>query len=145
MTLLAGATLGSETVVPLRAEVRGSVANRAGAEWGCRLVVQAYPSGVCSSGCVPGRGVRPLGAVQLAVSQSDLRDGVQVEILQVGAEQVLRSGSVLVAWVEPGVANLAYDGLSARPGPDAVVAVSAVVGDAAVETQLVVGRDRVAA
>ncbi len=121
MALVAGTALGGETVLTVAAEVHGEIMAKSGSGRDWRLVVQAYPRQTVVHAGVPAGNARPSGAAQRSVSPMELRKGVAVEILQIGA-QLACSENVLVAWVEPGAADLTFDALGARPGPDAVVA-----------------------
>jgi hypothetical protein len=96
MALLAEATLPAARTV--QAEVRADVG---GGSEPMRLVVQVF-----------GRGRRPLGAAQRAVSAAELRRGVRVDVVQVGGEGETPR---VVAWVEPGAPDLEYEGLEAAP------------------------------
>jgi hypothetical protein len=112
MGLLAALTLGSGAGV-VRAEVR---ADGVPSSDPLRLVVQSYeaPAGARS---VP-RKARPLGSLQRAVTAEELRRGVVLDVPCVGAAG---ESPLVVAWVERGSPDLAFDGRQARPRRGSVV------------------------
>jgi hypothetical protein len=118
LALLAAATVG-DAAHTLRAEVR---ADGLAESESYRLVVQTYDA---SSGELPSRRARPVGSVQRAVTAAELREGVQVNLLELrgapsagGAQDPL-----VVAWVESGEPDLEFDGRTARPRPGSVYGV----------------------
>jgi hypothetical protein len=117
LALLAATTLG-DAADTVRAEVR---ADGLAADGVFRLVVQSYDAGGSRQGALPGRSSRPLGSVQRAVTGDELRQGVQVNLIEF-ARGTETSGDrpVVVAWIEAGAPNLEFDGRTARPGPGSV-------------------------
>lgn len=113
LALLAAATLG-DAADTVRAEVRAEGLADDGGVY--RLVVQSYDSG---TGGVPGPSLRPVGSAQRAVTADELRQGVQISLIEFRApsegEQPL-----VVAWIEAGQPDLEFDGRTARPGPGSV-------------------------
>jgi len=105
MSLLASTSLGVDTASTRLAHVRvdGPIA-----DGDYRLVVQSFdtPNG------------RPVSSAQRAVTASELREGVDVRFLELGASS---AGSVVVAWVEAGAPDLEFDGRMARPGEGSIV------------------------
>ena len=139
VALLAATSVDVDSVVPVNAEIRGELRLASAEETNCRLVVQSYSACSFDGRGVPPTAVRPLGSLQRSVSASELRSGVRVQLLEVGPEPSVNSRSVLVAWVEPGLPNLDFDGLMARPGPGAVVGMSfAAVGASGNRARIVV-------
>ena len=121
MALLAGSTVGVEGVNEVRAEIRSSTGGVSWSEGPCRLVVQAYPAGSFDARALPRHALRPCAAAQRSVSAAELERGVRVQLLQL-AERASRGGrAALLAWVEPGLPDLEFDGLTARPGPHAAI------------------------
>src|SRR5271166_3408664 len=75
LALLAATTLG-DAADTVRAEVRADGLSHGGRY---RLVVQSYE---LSHGAVPGPTSRPVGSTQRAVTADELREGVQVDLLE---------------------------------------------------------------
>lgn len=119
LALLAATTVG-DAVATLRAEVR---AHGLAGDAAYRLVVQSYD---VSDGALPDRHARPVGSVQRAVTAGELRQGVQVDLLELrpGATAPHTGAPVVVAWIEAGQANLEFDGRMARPAPGSVYGVT---------------------
>ena len=112
MGLLAALTLGGGAGA-VRAEVR---ADDVPSSDQLRLVVQSYeaPAG---SRSVP-RNAQPLGSLQRAVTAEELRRGVVLDVPCVGPA---KEAPLVVAWVEHGQPDLAFDGRKARPGRGSLV------------------------
>jgi hypothetical protein len=108
MSLLASTSLGLESANTVRAEVR---ADDTLADANYRLVVQTY----AGDGNI---NARPLSSVQRAVTAQELRDGVQVRLLELGARS---AKPLVIAWVETGAPDLEFDGRMARPRADSIV------------------------
>jgi hypothetical protein len=107
-------TLG-DAADTLRAEVRAAGLSGGGVY---RLVVQSYDA--------TGRDARPVGSVQRSVSADELRQGVNVNLLELrqGAAPTAQLQSPLVvAWIEAGEPDLEFDGRNARPSPGSVYGV----------------------
>jgi hypothetical protein len=111
MALLASTTLGVEGADTVHAVVRLDEGLREDGSY--RLIVQSYDAR-------GGRlGARPVGSVQRAVTASELRKGVKVNVLEL-RESARGAGDaepVVVAWVERGAPDLEFDGRRARPRP----------------------------
>jgi hypothetical protein len=105
-------TLG-DAADTLRAEVRAAGLSGSGVY---RLVVQSYDA--------TGRDARPVGSVQRSVSADELRNGVNVNLLELrqGSSPQLES-PLVVAWIEAGEPDLEFDGRNARPSPGSVYGV----------------------
>jgi hypothetical protein len=75
-----------------------------------RLVVHSYDTS-------PRAGGRPVGSVQRPVTREDLENGVSVDLLELRASDADFDATRyrVVAWLEPGEGDLAYDGRQARP------------------------------
>ena len=117
LALLATTTLG-DAAGALHAEIRADHL----AEGEYRLVVQSYDT---TDGRLPGRGARPVGSVQRAVTAHELRTGVRVDLLELREQAAAPSVErpVVVAWLEAGDADLEFDGRAARPGPGSLYGV----------------------
>jgi hypothetical protein len=122
IALVAATTIGLNHVDRVRAEVRVETEASGTAADSYRLIVQCYAPESVGKGGVD-RYARPLGSTQRAVTPEELRDGVAVDVLQLGEEARVER-PVIVAWVEPGEPTLEYDALRARPSPDALIGVS---------------------
>jgi hypothetical protein len=84
-----------------------------------RLLVQCYRQSDTAGGR-PRPYARPLGSAQRSVAAAQLASGMDVDMLHFESE--LEEDVVVVAWVEPGEADLEYDGLEARPANDTLFA-----------------------
>lgn len=116
--MLAATTLG-DAAATVRAEVR---ANGLSEGRRYRLVVQSYDRSIgVSSGVVPGPQSRPVGSTQRAVTADELRQGVQVDLLELRqTPQPAGEKPLVVAWIEAGGPDLEFDARSARPSPGSV-------------------------
>lgn len=118
MGLLAALTLGASAGV-VRAEIRALQmpeipSNDATEE--LRLVVQSYAA-PAQGRSVP-RSARPLGSRQQSVTAEQLRRGL---VLDVPCFASSEAAPLVVAWVERGRPDLAFDGRKARPRRGSVV------------------------
>ncbi|MDB4995706.1 MAG: hypothetical protein JWM74_3138 [Myxococcaceae bacterium] len=121
MSLLASTTLGVDTAAAtVHAEVRLDATDLASLSDDAhyRLIVQSYDSEGAD-----GRS-KPVGSVQRAISKSDLRGGVKVDLFELRgiaphSHECARK-PIVVAWIEAGQPNLEFDGRMARPAKDAV-------------------------
>lgn len=77
-----------------------------------RLIVQAYRRTDVVEG-QPARFARPLASTLRSVPTEELSLGVTVELMHFADTQ---EDSVVLAWTEPGEADLDFDGLETRPG-----------------------------
>jgi len=111
LSLLASSSLGVERLATVQVLVTlGAARLGAGPQ---RLVVQTY-SGADRR--------RPLGSVQRRVTAAELKKGVSLSLVELGA-----SGDeepYVIAWVEGGDATIELDGRRARPGQGSVVAMA---------------------
>lgn len=102
LALVASAALGVAAVA-VTAEVRAEGLRARGP---LRLVVQAFDEG-------DRRSKKPVSSVQRAVTAEELARGVTVDVVELATST---KNPRLVAWVEPGEADLEHDGRVARPG-----------------------------
>ena len=79
-----------------------------------RLIVQSYRQEDLVDG-LPSRYARPRGSSQREVTRRQLLAGVQMSLVSVGDNADDVSGTVVVAWLEVGRADLEFDGLRSRP------------------------------
>jgi hypothetical protein len=126
MSLLASTSLGVESANTVRAEVRAHTALSDRRTY--RLVVHSYQDEGASRA-----GARPVGSVQRAVTAQELRQGVQVSLLELASP---RTDAHIVAWVEAGEPDLEFDGRMARPRPGSMVGSGRGNGD----VQIVLGK-----
>ncbi|HVU03347.1 MAG TPA: hypothetical protein VHE30_16420 [Polyangiaceae bacterium] len=132
MSLVAATTLGLGGLDHVRARI--SATEDLESDGDLRLIVQSYGKDTLEAGGRPQDTAKPLGSVQRAITSEELRNGVDVSLLQLPAEGV-DSDSIVVAWVERGAPNLDYDALEARPRAGAFYGI-ARHGDGNVELRL---------
>jgi len=113
MSLVAATTLGVSGVDQIRTRV--SSENDVQDDGELRLIVQSYPRETLEQGRRPSRDERPLASIQRTITAEELRDGVDVSVLQLPELGISSSDSIVVAWVERGVADLEFDGMESRP------------------------------
>jgi hypothetical protein len=111
IAILAATTLGGERADTLRAEVRADGMELVdGAHY--RLVVHTYDDLDAK---------RPIGSIQREVTGSELRDGVQVSLIELRSAEAdgAKPTPMVIAWIETGndPAFDEYDGRTARPQP----------------------------
>lgn len=119
MALVAATTLGIGGVQRVRAAVSADPRELGDAE-NYRLIVQSYAPSSLGSGQLPGGRARPLASTQREITRAELARGVSIDMLGLdksGAPAL--EAPVIVAWVERGRADLAFDGFEARPAADA--------------------------
>ncbi|MFO0678255.1 MAG: hypothetical protein U0169_17090 [Polyangiaceae bacterium] len=118
MALVAATTLGLGNAESSRAFVRAEKGLRENGVY--RLIVQSYGA----VGDTKDPSAKPIASAQRAVTASELREGVQVSLVEFhgedgsrasGASASSSSGPVVVAWVEKGEPDLEFDGRTARP------------------------------
>lgn len=130
IALVAATTLGAVQFASLRAEIKaepGVAVDDAAGEY--RLVVQSYASdGSVAADGLPAVGAKALASSQRAITAQELREGIAVDILQVGGDADA-SQPIVIAWVELGQPNLEFDALRARPNPGALYGVARSEGD----------------
>ncbi len=133
MGLLAGLMFGAGAGV-VRAEIRAEDVPSNGE---LRLVVQSYelPAGQTAVS----KNAQPIASVQRAVTREQLRRGLVLDVPLVLAGATDNPGMVVVAWVERGPPDLAFDGRMARPRRGSVVGYAR--GSGAVSIQLTARSD----
>ncbi len=114
---LVATTLGLDDYGRVWVRVRAAVPGNEA----CRLVVQLYPAAAAEPGVAIQRYARPLASAQRAVTPEELRQGLEVMLVHWMSGHPAIDETVLIAWVEPGEADLEFDGLRARPAQTAYV------------------------
>lgn len=131
VALVAATTLGIAGVQRVRAAVSADPRELEDSRDGYRLIVQSYAPSSFGSGQLPGGRTRPLASTQRAITAGELARGVSVDM--VGLEEAAKPASeapVIVAWIERGRADLAFDGFEARPAADAFYGIAPTVDPA---------------
>jgi hypothetical protein len=122
LALVAATSLGIASAETVRAEVKltGDVLASGGRY---RLIVQSYDK-LDRASFIPSS-VRPRASVQRAVTADDLARGIRIDLIELAETETTgdRQG-VVVAWVEPGEANLEFDARRARPTPGSLYGVA---------------------
>jgi hypothetical protein len=119
VALLAATTLGVGGVQRLRAAVSADPRELGDAADSYRLIVQSYAPSSLGTGQLPGGRARPLASTQREITPAELARGVSVDMLGLDKTGVSTSEApVIVAWIERGRADLAFDGFEARPAVD---------------------------
>lgn len=126
VALVAATTLGIAGVQRVRAAVSADPRELGESGDGYRLIVQSYARSSIGSGQLPGGRARPLASTQRAITPRELAAGVAVDVLGLESQQsVSGEAPVIIAWVERGRADLAFDGFESRPAKDAFYGVAA--------------------
>jgi hypothetical protein len=122
LALVAATSLGIAHAETVRAEIRlPRQALTSGGRY--RLIVQSY-DGLGATQGIPSS-VRPRASVQRSVTLDDLADGVRIDLISLGEKSsAAPDQGVVVAWVEPGEANLEFDARRARPTADSFYGVA---------------------
>jgi hypothetical protein len=85
-----------------------------------RLIVQSYSTSVLAYNGLPHDSGTPVASVQRAVSRDELRSGLDIDVMHVGAACRNPTELVVFAWVEPGRPDLDFDAALARPSNGAL-------------------------
>ncbi|HEX9296300.1 MAG TPA: hypothetical protein VF881_10705 [Polyangiaceae bacterium] len=115
LALVAATSLGVAHAETVRAEIKlPPQVLASGGRY--RLIVQSYDGRVTDTD-IPAS-VRPRGSAQRTVTAADLVEGIRIDLIELGEKKGpgTRQG-VVVAWVEPGEADLEFDARRARPTP----------------------------
>jgi hypothetical protein len=120
VALVAATTLGIAGVQRVRAAVSADPRELEDSRDGYRLIVQSYAPSSLGSGQLPGGRTRPLASTQRPITAGELARGVAIDMVGLDASSKAASEApVIIAWVERGRADLAFDGFEARPAADA--------------------------
>jgi hypothetical protein len=113
LALVAATSLGIPHAETVRAEIKlPPEALESGGRY--RLIVQSYDT-LGRRSLIPSG--RPRASTQRTVTQADLVDGLRIDLIELGDEEASRSNRRVIAWVEPGEANLEFDARRAKPMP----------------------------
>src|SRR6266542_971589 len=118
LALVAATSLGVGYAETVRAEIKLPPPQALASGGRYRLIVQSYDDvGRVTATDIPAS-VRPRGSAQRTVTAADLIQGIRIDLIELGEkkEAGARQG-VVVAWVEPGEADLEFDARRARPTP----------------------------
>jgi len=140
LALVAATSLGIAHAETVRAEIRlPRQALTSGGRY--RLIVQSYDS-LRPTQDIP-TSVRPRASAQRSVTLDDLADGVRIDLISLGEKKAadLQLG-VVVAWVEPGEANLEFDARRARPTADSFYGVASASGADSESVEILLNRRR---
>jgi hypothetical protein len=113
LALVAATSLGIAHAETVRAEIKlPPEAFETGGRY--RLIVQSYDT-LGRPSLIPAG--KPRASTQRTVTAADLVDGVRIDLIELGDEEASRSDRRVIAWVEPGEANLEFDARRAKPMP----------------------------
>jgi hypothetical protein len=118
MDLVAATTPGVGRASTVRAQVKAAGSLPASRTGRYRLVVQTFDDDGDR---------RPIASVQTAVTAEELREGVEVKLLELRPGEVPsppESEPVVVAWIEDGNPDLDLDARGARPRRGSLVGLS---------------------
>ncbi len=122
LALVAATWLGIGHAETVRAEVKLSGDALAGAGR-YRLIVQSYDK-LGRTAAIPSS-LRPRASAQRSVTADDLAKGIRIDLIEFTEAYVGGDNGVVVAWVEPGEADLEFDARRARPTPGSLYGVAA--------------------
>jgi len=135
LALVAATSLGIAHAETVRAEIKlPPEVLESGGRY--RLIVQSYDTLGRASLIPPGR---PRASTQRTVTPADLVDGIRIDLIELGDEASLRERRV-IAWVEPGEANLEFDARRAKPMPGSVYGVAPSGNEASESVEIVLDR-----
>jgi hypothetical protein len=114
LSLVAATTAGLGPSAMVRARVRADITDDGDS---LRLVVHSYLPDQLKEGIIPGSIEKPVASAQRAVTTEELKRGVVIEMRQpTNLRQSVRR-PVVIAWIERGKPDLAFDARLARPLP----------------------------
>jgi hypothetical protein len=120
LALVAATSLGVAHAGTVRAAIKlSSEMLEGGGRY--RLVVQSYDR-LGAETDLPGSR-RPRASAQRSVTADDLARGVSIDLVELAEKPEMHPGMV-VAWVEPGDADLEFDGRRARPQAGSIYGVA---------------------
>lgn len=118
LSLVAATTKGIGELGRVRVKIKAT-ARITGSAF--RLVVHSYAASALRQGEAPSATLTPIASVQRAVSQDELRSGLELDLVHLGSPTPILDDFVVFAWVEPGQPDFAYDAALARPSVGALM------------------------
>jgi hypothetical protein len=116
LSLVAATTKGIGQLGLVRVKIKAD-ARIAGSS--LRLVVQSYSAESLKQDELPSTALVPMASLQRSVSQDELRAGIELDVVHVGASTSV-ADIVVFAWVEAGHPDFKYDAALARPSVGAL-------------------------
>ena len=136
LALVAATSLGIAHAETVRAEIKlPPEALESGGRY--RLIVQSYDT-LGRKSLIPSG--RPRASTQRTVTPADLVDGVRIDLIELGDEEASRSERRVIAWVEPGEANLEFDARRAKPMPGSFYGVAPSGNESRESVEIVLDR-----
>ena len=114
LALVAATSLGISHAETVRAEIK-LPADALESDGRYRLIVQSYDT-LGRASLIPNSS-RPRASTQRAVTAKDLVAGIRIDLVELGEQGTAGGERSVVAWLEPGEANLEFDARQARPTP----------------------------
>ncbi len=112
LSLVAATTRGIGELGRVRVRVKSIVPMLGDA---FRLVVQSYATSSVAPNGSPYEGATPVASLQRAVTEDELKIGIELDVVHVGTPVPTPEDLVVLAWVEPGRPNFKFDAALARP------------------------------
>jgi hypothetical protein len=136
LALVAATSLGIPHAETLRAEIKlPPEALESGGRY--RLIVQSYDT-LGRKSLIPSG--RPRASTQRTVTPADLVDGVRIDLVELGDQEASSSQRRVVAWVEPGEADLEFDARRAKPMPGSFYGVAPSGNESRAAVEIVLDR-----
>jgi hypothetical protein len=136
LALVAATSLGIARAETVRAEIKlPPEALESGGRY--RLIVQSYDTQGRPSLIPSGK---PRASTQRTVTPADLIDGVRIDLIELGDEEASRAERRVIAWVEPGEADLEFDARRAKPTPGSFFGVGPSGNEASRPVEIVLDR-----
>jgi len=117
LSLVAATTKGIGRLGRVRVKVKATARIPGNA---FRLVVHSYAASALRQDEAPSTTLMPIASVQRAVSQEELRSGLELDLVHLGSSTPIPDDFVVFAWVEAGLPDFAYDAALARPSVGAL-------------------------
>jgi hypothetical protein len=135
LALVAATSLGISHAETVRAEIKlpPEALESGGGRY--RLIVQSYDT-LGRPSLIPSG--RPRASTQRTVTRADLIDGIRIDLIELGDEQA--ADRRVIAWLEPGEANLEFDARGARPTPGSFYGVGPSIDDPRGSVEIVLDR-----
>jgi hypothetical protein len=135
LALVAATSLGIPYAETVRTEIKlPPEALESGGRY--RLIVQSYDT-LGRPSLIPSG--KPRASTQRTVTAADLVDGVRIDLIELGEEDA-RSERRVIAWLEPGEANLEFDARRAKPTPGSFYGVAPSTSETSASVEIVLDR-----